>query len=119
MTPTEYRKERRRLSTALNRLLRARLFETGFREGPVGQSKPLRAWVPRGRDEKPTMQTFVLRRGFVVKEFMGFVRNGLITDCGYGGLVVADFSDLPVEDLHRLTIWAEKRFAGNRTAAVH
>ncbi|KWT98105.1 MULTISPECIES: hypothetical protein [unclassified Variovorax] len=113
MTPTEYRNERRRLSASLNRLLRAHLIETGFREGPIGRSKPVKAWVPRGKGSPglASFQTFVLRGGFVVKEFMGFVQGGVIVDCANGGLSTLDFGDMPLEDLFRLNVWAERQFA--------
>ena len=112
MNTIDYRKERALLVKSLRRKLARHLWESGYREGPIGKSRPLKIWVPR-KDGKPTNQTFRLRGGYLVQEFEGFCEGGVILDHEGGGMVTMGFDECPIEDLFRLNLWAERKFAAS------
>jgi len=110
MSTVEHKKNRAQLTSALKRLVRPHLQPSGYRDGPVGASKPLNLWVPRKPNGSPTMKSFSLKGGFVVSEFEGFTTHGVIVDGFAGGLVTVDYGAMPIEDLFRLHQWALRRF---------
>lgn len=110
MNPVEYKKSRAQLTSVLKRLIRPHLQPSGYRDGPVGASKPLNLWVPRKPNGRPTMKSFSLKGGFVVNEFEGFTAQGVIVDAFAGGLVTMEYGGMPIEGLYRLHQWALRRF---------
>jgi hypothetical protein len=111
MNTVDYRKERAQLTSALKRIIRKHLSKSGYREGPVGNSHPLKVWVPRDKSGRPTLQSFRLRGGYVLQDFEGFCDGGVIVDgCGVA-IVTRGFEDFPLEDLFRLKAWVERKFA--------
>jgi hypothetical protein len=115
MNTLDYRKERTQLTKSLRRTLRKHLWESGYREGPLGNSRPLKIWVPRNKNGRPTLKSFQLRGGYVVQDFEGFCEGGVIVDgCG-GAIVVKGFEELPLEDLFRLKAWVERKFPTSTT----
>lgn len=105
----EYRKERNQLISAIKKLVKPRLWPSGY----VGKGgNPLKVWFPRDSKGKIVAgKGFKLPRGFVLKEFDGFAENGIAIDGYAGALVVLGYEDVPIEDLFRLRIWAERYFA--------
>lgn len=104
---------RARLMYYLPTVIAAHLSDSGYRQGPIGASKPLKVWVPRDAQGRPTMEAFPLTGGYAVPQFMGFTSTGVILDTAGGGLETMDFADLPIEDLQALDEWmAQARDSG-------
>lgn len=101
----DYQKERRQLESALTKLIRPHIWESGYGE----QGRPYKLWMPM-KNGKPTNQRFKLARGFVLQEFYGLGEDGAITYYFAGGLMTRKFSEMPIEDLFRLRAWVERKF---------
>lgn len=104
-------REKSRVVRAIRKLVEPHMWESGYRLGKIGESRPLRLWVPKGADNKPTMTSFKLRGGFVVETFEGFTEEGVITDGFAGGLVTTYYRGIPLDDLYKLLTFAERKFA--------
>jgi hypothetical protein len=104
-------REKTRVIKRINELVAPRMWESGYRTGPLGQSRPLKLWVPQDAEGDSTGQTFKLRGGFVLESFEGFTEEGVITDSYGGGLATADYRTLPLEDLYKLERFVARRFA--------
>lgn len=107
----------RQISTqkrALIRRIEARiaphLWESGYRTGPIDNSRPLKLWVSYKRAGDNERAWFRLN-GLTIDVCEGVCEDGMITSSEGGGLATMAFSDLPLEDLLRVERWANKQFA--------
>lgn len=105
MTPKEYNAERNALTRAIKKLVTPLLYPSGFRIGPIGQSRPLKLWVPKDKNGKVTNKRFKLPGAFVTHEFEGFTEEGVIADSYGHGLVTTHWKEVPIEDLFRMHKW--------------
>ena len=102
-----HRKERRRLTRAIQKLVHPHLWRSGY----VGANGPLKVWFPRDRKGAVVSdKQFKLRGAFVLRKFDGFVEDGVALDGYAGGLSTAGYESFPIEDLARLHKWAVQRF---------
>ncbi len=99
------RAARRKVLRDLRTMFSPHMRESGFRVGPVGNSRPLKLWAPKGSDGKPTQVYF---KGHALTEFWGISEVGVITDAYGGGCVTEALVSFPLEDLLLLKSWAEK-----------
>jgi hypothetical protein len=104
-------REKTRVIKRINELVAPHMWNSGYRKGPIGQSRSLKLWVPRDEKQESTGKSFTLRGGFVIQTFEGFSEEGVIVDSYGGGLVTSDYRGLPLEDLYKLEKFVEKRFA--------
>lgn len=104
---------RRGLVRELTKKIATHLRECGYRtaidpsKGILGGSRPLRVWVPIGRDGKPTFKGYNLN-GHSIQEFMGVNEHGVVTDIDGGGLVDMEWDAIAVEDLLKLRAWLNR-----------
>lgn len=92
----------------LRRTFEPHMWESGYRVGRIGNSRPLKLWAPR--DEMGEC-TSIKMGGFVLTDFLGYAETGVMTDAHGGGLVTTPFEDFPMEDLAMLNCWAVEHFA--------
>lgn len=97
---------RRRTITGLRRLFSTRMRESGFKTGPIGNSRPMKLWAPRNRAGEITPVSF---NGFALTEFWGFSEDGVIVDAYGGACVTQPLSSFPTEDLVLLHRWALRK----------
>lgn len=102
------RAARRKVIADLRKLFAPHMWESGFRLGPIGNSRPMKLWAPRGSDGKPTVVRFP---GQVLTEFWGLSELGIITDAHGGACITQDLTCFSLEDLLMLHKWATKQFS--------
>lgn len=102
------RAARRKVIAELRKQFAPHMWESGFRVGPIGNSRPMKLWAPKGADGKPTVVRF---RGQALTEFWGLSEQGVITDAYGGGCVTQDLTCFSLEDLLMLHKWAVKNFS--------
>lgn len=95
---------RRQAIKRIRSMVSPRMWESGYRDGRIGKSVPLKVWSQ--------CESFKERKvgGYVLESYMGLTLNGVITDV-FVGLVVTPFSALPVEDLIKLEKLLAKFFS--------
>jgi hypothetical protein len=108
MNTVNYRNERKAVISALKKILKPHLWQSGYRKGPIGKSTPVHLWVQQKGESQN--KSFSLRGGFLIKSFEGFTAEGVVTEAGCG-LATCDYRELPIEDLFRLKNWATRKFA--------
>ena len=96
---------RRKAIAAIRSLSAPHMHESGFRVGPVGNSRPMKLWAPKDRHGKTRA---VKMNGYVLTTFWGLSEIGVITDAYGGGCITQPISGLPLEDLLMLHQWALK-----------
>lgn len=99
------RAARRKVLAELRKLFAPHMWESGFRIGPSGSSRPMKLWAPRDARGKPTVVEF---NGRALTEFWGFSEQGIITDAYGGGCVTEALTSFSLEDLLLLRKWAIK-----------
>jgi hypothetical protein len=106
MTPKEFRAERNKLERAVKAQLAPYLYPSGYRLGPIGQSRPLLLWVPRDKKGELLRKKFKLQGALLLHEgFEGFTEEGVIDDSYGHGLSTVFWKGIPIEDLFRLNNW--------------
>jgi len=97
------RAARRKVIAEVRKLFAPLMWESGYRIGPIGNSRPMKLWAPTGADGKPTVVRF---NGHALTEFWGLSEEGVITDAYGGGCVTQALASFPLEDLLMLHKWA-------------
>lgn len=108
-TPIEkaIRSARRKITSEIKKMVTPHMWESGYRTGRIGNSRPLKLWVNKSQSGSTTPARF---SGQVLKEFWGVSEDGIIVDAWGGGCVTLGFCDFPLEDLIKLHKWINKRF---------
>lgn len=99
----QLRAARRKVIRELRKLFAPQMWESGYRIGPIGNSRPMKLWAPKGADGKPTVVRF---KGQALTEFWGLSEEGVITDAYGGGCVTQPLASFSLEDLLMLHKWA-------------
>lgn len=102
------RTARRKVIAELRKLFAPHMWESGFRTGPIGSSRPLKLWAPKDAKGKPTQ---ILFKWQSLTEFWGVSEEGVITDANGGGCVTQDLASFSLEDLLMLHRWAVRPLA--------
>lgn len=103
---------RRKVTSELQDLFAPHMWESGYRIGKIGVSRPMKLWTPVDDRKNPKMVKF---DGQVLAEFWGFSENGVITDI-YCGCTTVQLGNFPIEDLLMLKDWALKNLPAARPA---
>lgn len=90
--------KRNQLISAIQELVEPNLYESGYREGPIGKSRPLMLYAPKRNGKIITHKI----NGFVVQEIVAYTRTGLLTDAEGGGAMHEDYGCFPIEDLRKI-----------------
>lgn len=106
MTPKEFAAERNKLVRAVKAKIKPLLYPSGYRKGPVGNSRALQVWVPPESRKGTNPKTFKIKGLFLLQDgFEGFTEDGVIVDAFGGGLVTTYWEGIPIEDLYRIDRW--------------
>lgn len=95
----DLKNKRRRCIVRIKVMFRSRLEETGWLTGPIGASKPLRAWFPT----TGKVHWYKVKGAMVLTEWAAMTLDGPITDL-HMAAVVTPWSAIPLEDLMRLEL---------------
>jgi hypothetical protein len=109
------RASRRKVIAELRKLFVPHMWESGYRVGPIGSSRPLKLWAPKGTDGKPSVVCF---KGQALTQFWGLSEEGVITDAYGGACVTQPLASFSLEDLLMLHKWATKHLSPTRTAGL-
>ncbi|MFA5490856.1 MAG: hypothetical protein WC284_16875 [Candidimonas sp.] len=93
------KKAKRKLIQKIKKKFTPLFWDSGYRIGQIGQSRPLRIYA---------LKEPIDFKGFRLEEFEGVAENGIMIDSYGGGLAVESFSSFPIEDLIKLDEWSEK-----------
>lgn len=99
-------KVRRTLVSDLKKIFEPRMWESGYRIGPIGNSRPMKLWVHKDKNGNLSEVRF---SGDDLTTFCGVSENGVITDVDGGGCVTESWSSFSIEDLMMLKEWALKQ----------
>lgn len=108
MLKRQIRNTRLRLTTAIMKIVRPAMWESGYVHG-LGDSTPLKlVCFPNNRAYKPRLKnTFSLANEYT--GIYGFTeKDAVITDAYGGGLVTNSLHDMEIEDLITLFSWVDK-----------
>lgn len=100
------RAARRKLIAEINKAFKPHMYDSGYRIGKVGESRPMKVWTAKDSNGEVKKIDF---NGMVLCEFYGFSECGVITDV-YCGCVTESLSSFPLEDLMLLHKWVLKKF---------
>jgi hypothetical protein len=95
------RTERRRLMKRIRALVTPHFWESGFRVGPLGSSRPMKLVAFKDDIDIPNAMGDV-------KSILGFCENGVIDNAYGGGCTTAPLAAFPLEDLYQLEKLAER-----------
>lgn len=101
MTQLSVAKLRSQTIAALKNKLDPLMYDSGFRVGKVGSSRPMKLWSPKARP-------VIFEEGMALTEFWGWSEQGVITDAYGGGCITESLSSIPLEDLMMLQTWVEE-----------
>lgn len=96
---------RRKVMAELRKIFASHMWDSGYRIGSIGNSRPMKLWAPWDAQNEPAVVEF---DGQALTEFWGFSENGIITDVYCGGCVTQSLSSFSLEDLLMLHKWAVK-----------
>lgn len=97
--------KRRQIIKALQDLFSPRMYESSFRIGKIGESRPLQLYAVRDASGELTEWDI---RGYVLDSFCGWAENGIMVDKFAGGCVIEDLGSIPTADLKKLLARAIK-----------
>lgn len=107
--------QRRKLIASIRKLFTPHFYESGYRKGRVGESRPLLLWCPRDSAGKTKEVTF---DGYRLTNLVAVTEEGVMVDAYGAGAVTEPLRDFPLEDLMMLYKWGcaylEKQ-NGNKT----
>lgn len=97
---------RRKTINQIRKNFNPHMWESGYKVGRVGESRPLKVWV--NKNKEGFFEPIVLN-GKVLDSFDGVSECGLIVDAFGGGCVTEPLKNFPLEDLLLLAKWSEKK----------
>lgn len=100
------RATKRKVISELKKIFEPHMWESGYRIGPIGKSRPMKLWAPKDADGSPTMVVF---DGPALTQFWGISEEGIITDAYGGACVTEPLPCFSMEDLLILHKWAIKQ----------
>lgn len=108
------RSARRKAINQIRKNFEPHMWESGYRIGKIGESRPLKLWA--NKDKNGEFQSVVLN-GKTLEDFDGIAESGVIVDSFAGACVIEPLKSFPLEDLLLLVKWSEKNLPKKQLAA--